>query len=186
MTNAVYFTAGIAALGGLCFLWDVALKGLFLDILRERIFSLRFELFEMGVSGELGFDTDTYRSMEILLSGVLRYAYRFTLFTYLFSMREQNRARKEKQFEDVAQQLSLKIARATPATQKKLHQMLEELHNALILYMAFTSLAFMASGLIYAILQALNFVKASKREITAVFEQEAYRTESRQPSMALA
>ncbi len=177
--SAIYFAAGVVAICSLYLLWDVAWKSLALDMLRERIFTLRFELFEMGQSGELDFEGDLYRSLETLFCGILRFAYRFTLLSYVSFRVEQERAKKSNEFEDLGQQLSLKISRLSGSNQIKLEGILKRLHTTLVFYMAATSLTFMLFSAVYSVLQAANFVKRiSKRQISEVIEQEAYRAES--------
>jgi hypothetical protein len=185
MTNSVYFTIGLVAFLGLCFMWDIALKELFLNMFRERVFGLRFELFEMGVSGELPFDDDTYRSVEILLCSVLRYAYRFTWLRFYLWEKEQNQAKQEKNYEDLGQQLSLKISRTEPAVQAKLNSVVARLHDALIMYMAFTSLYFLAGFAVYYVRGRFGARSAPKdKKVTSVLEQEAYCTYLRSDRLA--
>jgi hypothetical protein len=187
MQNTVYFLSWVTALCSLWFIWSLGVKSLVVDYLRERLFELRFELFRLGMSGEVPFQSDAYRSLEILMCGLLRYAHRVSLLTYILSRVEQERAKKAKDYIDVGQQMTLKVSRLTPEAQKKIATILVETRKAIIFYMAFSSLLML---LIMVILQLAKLVgiwrKPSKAKLTGVIEQEAYRSEFRRPSRLVA
>ena len=71
----------LSAVGALCaayFLWTLGIRKFILDMIGERIFELRFELFRLCMNGELEFDDDAYRALETLLSGLLRFGHRIS------------------------------------------------------------------------------------------------------------
>jgi len=185
MQNPVYLIAIVAAATGLCFLWDLGIRVFLLDCLRERLFQLRFSLFELGLSGELSFDSETYRNMETLFNGLLRYGHRFSVTTYILSAKHQANARKEKDYVDVARQIDLSISRQEPAQREKLQKILVDIHQALILYMTFSSLLVLAAMAVYVMLNMLGIASVDDRKVTAVIEREAYWAETRQRRLAI-
>jgi hypothetical protein len=49
-----------------------------MDILRQRMFALRDELFDFAMDGHIGFDNPAYRLLRDLLNGTIRYAHNLT------------------------------------------------------------------------------------------------------------
>jgi hypothetical protein len=180
MRSEAYLTITIMAVAGLWFVWDLGIKKLFLDDFRERLFDLRFKLFEMGEADELPFDSEAYRAVETILCGLLRFGHRLTFMGFVFSALEEIKSKKTNEYVDYQKQIELKISRTSPATQERLWAILSELHKTVTVYIARSSLLFMASALVFAFLRTLNlFRNIGKREISAVLEREAYRAESR-------
>lgn len=176
--SEIYFTIITFAIGGLWYLWDQGLKKLFLDAFRERLFELRFQLFSLAMSEDLSFDDDAYRALETLICGLLRFAHRVTFAGFLLSIYDQAKARKFEEYIDYHKQIELKISRAPMSAQEKLRAILMDTHKMVSVYMAVCSLLFMAAGVAYALLRALNLIRDwSKKEISSVVENEAYRAE---------
>jgi hypothetical protein len=187
MPNVIYLLSWIIGLCVLWLIWSLGFKSLSLDYFRERLFELRFKLFRLGMSGDLPFDSDAYRSLETLMCGLLRYAHRVTLLTYIFSLVEQERAKQEKDYVDFGRQIALRISRLDTGTQKKLAEIVSGVRTSIILYMAFSSLLMMAIIVGVKVAKLLGLWKPSKATLTAVIEQEAYKVESRRSvSMAAA
>ena len=69
MQSPVLLLSWVIALCVLWFLWSFGIKRLLLDGFRERVFELRFDLFRLGMSGEVPFGGDTYRTLEIVING---------------------------------------------------------------------------------------------------------------------
>jgi hypothetical protein len=183
MTSEVYFTIIVMSLAGLWFVWDLGLKKLFLDSFREELFRLRFRLFELGASNEVAFDGEAYRATEALLCGLLRYGHRLTFMGFILSMKEETRRKKDREHIDYSKQIELKISRTSPTAQKELEGILSEVHRAVTIYIAVSSLFFMVAAVVLSALRAFNLVRNfGKGEISAVLESEAYRAEtSRRP-----
>jgi hypothetical protein len=183
MQSPLYLLSWIVAACSLWLLWSLGIKRLFLDSFRERLFELRFELFRLGVSGELPFDSDTYRTLETLICGLLRFGHRISLLTFILCRKEQERAKKDKDFVDLSQQIALKISRLDPATQAKLLRILEGVRGATIVYMSFTSLLFLSVFTAYLTAKFLGVWHAMEKakEISFVIEREAYLSESMRP-----
>jgi hypothetical protein len=187
MRSEIYLTIIIMALGGLWFVWDLGLKKLFLDYFRERLFQIRFRLFEMAEAEELSFDNDAYRAIETLLCGLLRYGHRVTFMSFILSVREQNAFRKSEEYVDYSSQIELKISRTPEAVQTKLREILSDTHRAVLIYISISSLLFMVGALVLMTLKALKFtLPVSKREISYVVESEAYRAEYRRSPAQMA
>lgn len=172
-----WITAACVA-GGI---WSFGIKLLMLDWLRERLFELRFKLFEMGMEDEIPFDDPAYRSFELLFCGLLRFAHRITFLSYLFSARQRFRASKEKDYVDVAQQIALRVSRLNPATQAKFNEIAQQARYALMYYMVFSSfpLFLVIAALVLAKRIGLIKLDDAKEKIIVPIEQEAYQCEER-------
>ncbi len=180
MQSPIYLLSWVAAACSFWFFWSMGIKKLFLNGFRERLFELRFELFRLGMSGELPFDSETYRTLETLICGLLRFGHRITFLTYVFCIIEQAQAKKDKNYVDVSQQIALKISRLDPATRSKLGKLLEGLRTAINLYTAFSSLFFLSIFAVYKVTEVLGIRRQVQetKEISFVVEREAYRAES--------
>jgi hypothetical protein len=183
MQSPVLLLSWVIALCVLWFLWSFGIKRLLLDGFRERLFELRFELFRLGVSGEVPFESDTYRSLEILINGLLRFAHRITFLTYLLSVIEQEKAKKDKDYVDTSKQIALKISRLEPDARSKVVNILSSMRTAILLYMVFSSLFFTAVVAVFMILRRTGLWRPeqARANLTGVIEREAYRFESRRP-----
>ncbi len=181
MLNPGYLLSWVGALCAAWFLWTLGVRRLLLDGMRERLFELRFRLFRLGATGELPFDSEAYRALELLICGLLRFGHRITFLTFLFYKIEIERAKKERDYIDVSQQITLKISRLKPETQGKLGLIMKDVQSALILYMAFSSLFFLS---IYSVMKVCKWLglwhpENAREGVTRVIEREAYLAESR-------
>jgi hypothetical protein len=183
MQNPIYLFSWVLGACALWFLWTLGIKRLFMDLFRERVFELRFQLFSLGMTNELPFDSDTYRTLETLMCGLLRFGHRITFLTFIFSRLEQNEAKKEKDYVDVSQQMALQISRLDANTQKKLREILAGVHLAIVLFMGFTSLLFLLTAAVLAVSKSLGLWRSERAEaeLSGVIEREAYRSEARRP-----
>lgn len=53
------------------------------DLAREQIFTLRGQLFDMALAGELEFSSASYRSLRALMNSQIRFAHRLNLWRFL-------------------------------------------------------------------------------------------------------
>jgi hypothetical protein len=187
MQSPIYLASAIASCCAMYLIWSFGIRKLLLDRLRENLFDLRFQLFRLAMQKEIEFDGDAYRNLETLFNGLLRFGHRISLLTYVLSKIEVERASKEKDFVSFSSQMSLRISRLEPDTQKKIHGILNQLHHELMRYMAQSSLFFMSTYLVFTVLDAIGLAHLTerKKEVGRVIEQEAYFAESRR-SMRLA
>jgi len=168
----------IAAVSGLWIFWDKALRSLLLDAFRERIFELRFSLFELGMKDDVNFESEVYRQLETLLSGLLRWAHNVTFLTFVISRAEQEKAKQQKDYVDVSQQIELKIRQLNPEVQDEMNRILTETRKAILLYISFTSLFFLGCSALLTTLRLVGIWHPEKAdEISNVVEQEAYKAE---------
>jgi hypothetical protein len=177
----IYLIASVTGLCSLWFLWIYGIRPLFLDWFRERLFELRFEVFELGMNGDLLFDGEAYRTFETLLNALLRFAHRITVPVYLLSKWEQDRAKLRKDYVDVAQQIDLSLSRLDSQTAERLTNIIKNVHSAIIFYMAVSSLSFLALLALYAMSQLFGTDWHSDRQekMVAVIEREAFFAETR-------
>jgi hypothetical protein len=183
MQSPIFLVSWAAGLCALWFLWSLGIKRLLLDGFRERLFELRFELFRLGCDGSLPFDSDTYRSLETLINGLLRFAHRVFFMSYVLSRIEQEQAKKDKDYVDVSKQLALKISRLDPTARSKVIGILNSIRSAIVLYMTFSSLFLFALIMVLLFLKRLGLWRPdnAKAELSGVIEREAYRFGDRHP-----
>ncbi len=179
MHSPLYLLIWVTGVCSLWLLWNLGFRSLFLDLFRERIFGLRYSLFRLGMDGELQFDSDIYRTLETLMCGLLRFGHRLTPLTYVFSWREQERAKREKDHVDISQQIALKISRLEPEVQIKVQKLLVELRRDILLYMAFSSLWFLLIMAVMMSAKAVGLWRPEKGKVSDVIAHEAYRAESK-------
>ena len=179
MQNSIYLLSWVAGLCAVWFLWSLGIKPLVLDLFRERLFELRFQLFRLGMNGEIDFSNDTYRTLETQLCGLIRFSHRVTFLTFIFSLVEQEKAKKEKGYADLGQQIALKISRLDPDAQTNLKALLTNLRSAIVLYLVFSSVLFMTLIFVYNVRRLVGFGTKTDdtHEISSVVEREAYRAE---------
>lgn len=183
MQSPIFILSWVTAACSLWFFWSLGFKKLLLARFRERLFELRFELFRLGMSGELPFESDAYRSIETLMCGMLRFGHRITFLTYILCRREQERAKKDKDYVDMSKQFALKISRLDPSIRDKVTKILASISNETIVYMSFTSLFFLLIIGVYLVAKGcgLFWQDHKTKEISFVIEREAYRAESMRP-----
>jgi len=177
----------LLAVCGIWCVWTYGLKKFCLDSFRENLFELRFELFKLGASEEVPFGSDTYRSLETLLNGLLRFAHRLTAASYFAALIQNARAARTKDHVDFSKQLTLKISRMPLDSQKKLCDILKKVNSAVILYMVFSSLPLLflcLCGVLY--LRLKNIRTSVKDDLCSAVEEEAYTQELRYPEYAVA
>lgn len=181
MNSPIYLVIWITAACIAGLIWSLGIKRLFLDMLRERLFELRFQLYGLAMAGELEHDDPAYRNFEMLLCGLVRFAHRITFLTYIFSIRQQHQAMKDDDYVDVAKQIALTVSRLAPGTQDKMNGIAQDARTALILYMVFTSLPLFTIVMTFVCARRLGLISKgnTKEHFTLPIEQEAYRFESR-------
>lgn len=189
MQSPIYLLSWVAALGGAWLLWSFGIRVWLLDNLRERLFEIRFRLFSLGMSDELPFDSDAYRTIETLLCGLLQYAHRISFLTLLLSSLEDERERKEQDYVDVSAQIKLKLSRLEADTMQRLLVIIADAQKAVILYAAFSSLLFMSIFAVLRLCEALGIVSLTdqRQRTVRIIEREAYLAEmKRGPRVATA
>jgi len=181
MNSPFYLLIWITAVCVAGLIWSLGIKRLFLDIFRERLFELRFRLYSMGMDGELAYNDPAYRTFEMLLCGLVRFAHRITFLTYVVSLRQQRQAMKDKDHVDLNKQIALTVSRLAPGEQKKLNDIAQEARTALVLYMVFTSIPLFTIVMAFVCARRLGLISqgSTKEHFTSPIEQEAYGFESR-------
>ena len=86
--------------------------------------------------------------------------------TYLLSVIEQEKARKDKDYVDTSKQIALKISRLEPDARAKVVNILGSMRTAILLYMVFSSLFFTAVVAVFLILRRTGLWRPGRREPT--------------------
>lgn len=83
MSNPLSFLSSVVSILALWIVFDAGYRRYRVDILRNRLFQLRSELFEVAGGGRLGargFQDVAYLRIRRRLNGFIRYGHQFTLF----------------------------------------------------------------------------------------------------------
>ena len=73
-------------LAGIWAMWHFLWKPQRVDIFRQRLFTLRSELFDLAADGEIAFNAPAYTRLRFLLNGMIQYAHRISLPLLLLSV----------------------------------------------------------------------------------------------------
>ncbi|WP_263351186.1 hypothetical protein [Acidicapsa acidisoli] len=81
MTDQLLFNwlVDLAGLAMIFTVWQVFWKPQRIDILRESLFELRDELFDLAASGKVSFEDPAYKQLRLLINGTIRFAHMATL-----------------------------------------------------------------------------------------------------------
>jgi hypothetical protein len=87
--NIAPFEMLVACIGaaGCWALWFYFIKEYRVAAFRERLFSLREQLFTIAVQGKMSFDDPAYSELRSLINGMIRFAHRITFLTLVTSAR---------------------------------------------------------------------------------------------------
>lgn len=82
MTLDQLFTIAQSTVATAVLLWMLfsCLPSLRLDVFRQKMFTVRDELFDYACAGNIGFDHPAYRLLRKSMNGFLRYGHRLSLF----------------------------------------------------------------------------------------------------------
>jgi hypothetical protein len=176
MPSPFYFAVGVISVCAIWLVWEIAFRSVFLDGFRQRLFELRLYLFSLAEAGRISFDDEAYRMMEALLNALIRYAHRLSFTGYLYSARENARAKREDpDYIDFGNTLMLKISRLEPSVGAEVNKIVSNMHSALCIYMAANSLLFKIFGVIYLAKRLYRpNVKEEVKQRIFVVEREAY------------
>jgi len=84
--NASYYVVGISVtLLGLWFLWFYGWQEYLVARFRDRLFSLRSELFVLAAKGSLDFDGPVYCGLRFRLNALLRFAHRVSFLSLIIA-----------------------------------------------------------------------------------------------------
>jgi len=181
MLNPIYLSSAIAAVCGMYVVWALGIRRLLLDLMREKIFELRFELFRLGTTGEIEFEDPAYRMLETLFCGLLRFGHRITFLSFVISKFATSQAEKEKDYVNVSAQIALRVSQLRPETQAKILEMLKGIQSILMIYIGCSSLLFLSIFSVYKMLEILGIkhLGETKERVVDAIEREAYIAESR-------
>src|ERR1019366_10192699 len=125
MHSRLHIAVVLLAICGVWCVWTFGLKKVILNIFREQLFKLRFDLFKLGESGQVPFDSDTYRSIEILFNGLIRFAHRLTAASFFVALIQNAQYRKDKDHIEFAKKMELKISRMPLSSQEALSEIVK-------------------------------------------------------------
>jgi hypothetical protein len=176
-SGTVYLLMTICSLCGMVFVWEVGVKSLALDAFRARLFEIRRELFHLGETGRIRFDDDAYQILEKRINALIQFAHRISFLTFVLSSVENERAKKERDYVNIADEFNLKLSRIEDErVRRDMEYMMERIGTAVFAYFVITSHVVQIGMLIYGVQRLFSPLKAKQREqqTVYVFEREAY------------
>jgi hypothetical protein len=127
--NIAAFEMLIAATGaaGCWVIWFYLIKDYRVSNFRERLFSLREELFQFAALGHVSFDDPAYVELRALINGMLRFAHRVTFLTLITSVRNSSADDTD---QNPYQRWKESLDHLAPETQKQLELLHDKLFSA--------------------------------------------------------
>lgn len=172
----LYFFATVLSFSGLYLIWEFAWRPSILDAYRSRLFEIRNYLFNLGASGKISFDDPAYRSIELLINGLIRYAHRLSFVSYIQSMQKKEDVDAAHGSIRFSERLGVQLEKASPEVRdeiKRLHRMVS---RAVFYYLIATSIVCKLSVLVAILLIPFDPENARNKKDKAVrlIENQAY------------
>ena len=125
---------------GLCIFYNWFYLNYRLDMFREKLFSLRNELFDYALENKIGFDHPSYGMLRSLINSTIRYAHKIS-FTELvvFSVLSRNDEHKNKFTEQYEKKWTDSLKELEPETRDKLFSFKKRFYLEILEYIIFTS-----------------------------------------------
>lgn len=138
MIDRISLLSSLVSILALWIIFDAGYRPYRVNMLRNRLFCLRSELFEMAKDGQLG--EDGFQDLAYLrtrrgLNGFIRYAHQFTSFrwfVFLWSSRWRLDAKEVDARQDV---LKSAVSIHSEPTQEQLAQIVREVEYAIVIHM---------------------------------------------------
>ncbi len=106
-----------------------------LDSLRERLFSIRNDLFHFAARGEISFEDPSYRTLRDLTNGMIRYAHTLS-GTKLFLTAVAYSSRRDDKWREPVRQWHEAVAALPPKQREKLMSSHDEMFRAVMKHIA--------------------------------------------------
>lgn len=138
MSNLLNFLSSVASILALWIVFDAGYRPYRVDILRNRLYQLRWELFEMaseGRLGALGLRDVTYLRIRRRLNGFIRYGHQFTLFRLLVLFWSSRCWLDAKRVEERRESLAKAISDNGPPCREELRRITREAEYAIVIHM---------------------------------------------------
>lgn len=159
-TTIIHTTFGFVCIWALlCF----GFRDLRIDYLRHKLFSLRDELFDCGVTGLVAFDDDAYRLFRQTLNGMIRFAHKATLLRLFLTMIEL-KSNPALQIESTHHRWTKAVEKLPHDTQVKLLDLHYRMVRAFVVHLVLGSPTLPLFGLLWTIKKVLSMLRATKAE----------------------
>ena len=169
MTNNLMAPHGWIALLLLWVLFFWLYRDYRLDLFRQRMFSLRDDLFDLADSGELPFNSKAYGMLRSVINGNIQFGHQLGFLELVFfcvaERRPKNNYSSASRFEEVWERACKDLS---PETVKKLQHLRTRMHVLVFDQLVFTSFTLMITmvGLVLAILMLF-----AKKAVTRLLEK---------------
>jgi hypothetical protein len=135
-------------LGWILFFW--LYRDYRVDLLRERLFSVRDELFDLADSGRLDFDHPAYGMLRRTINGTIRHADRISLaevFSVVYVHRDPLIRAATLEYRDSWEKA---LSETSPEIRQQLRTLRGKLHYLVADQVIFTSALLLATGVVFA------------------------------------
>lgn len=144
-----------------------------LDLFRQRMFSLRDELFDLADSGELSFNCKAYGMLRSLINGNIQFGHQLGFLELVFfcfvGKREKSKFSSAKRFEETWE---VSCKELSPETARKLQHLRTRMHVLVFDQLIFTSFTLMITTI--ALLLAV-FTLFAKKAVAKLLENAMRR-----------
>lgn len=182
--NYDVFSAAIAmcALGCLFILWELGFRLLFLEDFRDSLFVVRDRLYALAQQDLISCDSPEYRSVEILINGLIRFAHRFS-FLMLVRARVLRSVEENSAADDFAMALINNInAVQDTRVRTELQNVVVETGVLLSKYIAKGSFCL----IVLSAWRRIHSVPRLEKEAVSAIEREAYNAYASEKGYAIA
>ncbi len=170
-----YITSCAIALTGLLFVWECGLRPLMLDNFRDKVFVVRDRLYLLAQEQRIDCNSEAYRAVEQFLNGVIRYAHRFSLSSFLLTTRAYREGSLGAEASSSTALLQKIGAVQDVAVRNELNALVTDITYLLPRYIALSSLPFMICTAIYLMLRnSVPAVVKTKQAAVTTFKEEAF------------
>jgi hypothetical protein len=181
IVQLLYFFAAVLSLCGIYILWEFAWKPSLLDTYRSRLFEIRDYLFNLGASGKISFDDPAYRSIELLINGLIRYAHRLTFVSYIMTWRKKEYVDPAHGSIRFSERLGAQLEKASPEVRDEINKLHQMVSSAVFAYLVATS-SVCKVGVVVAFLSSPFYpgnARRKKEKAVRLIENQAYNAGKR-------
>jgi hypothetical protein len=170
----------LTSIAGLLWLMYWGFQSYRIDKFRFQLFSLRAELFDLGLGGDISFDHAAYSELRNTLNGFLRFADRLSLLSYFLITRDLRRMIQAGEVVVVKVDANPLHSDLQPGVIAQLRDIRSRMHVAVFEQIIFSSPAFVLTSIPFLLAMLIRFVghrfvwsafKGIYRSIEAWFER---------------
>lgn len=174
MSNALSFLSSMVSIFALWVAFDAGYRPYRVNVLRDRLFQLRSELFELAKDGNLGanaFRDPAYVRVRHGLNGFIRHGHQFTPFRLLLLLWTSRWALDSERIAAERSSLVEAISKHTGSSKEKLTRIIREAEYAIVVHMMNVNVVgFVCLRVGECAARALRIQRSLKAEVLGLIE----------------